>query len=42
MHIGLHKPQIVQDFSREKVGYTPNELLDAIKTWVGCFVAAEW
>ena len=41
MQIGLHRPEIVQDFQRIKVRFSLEELHDAVRTWVGCFIAAE-
>ncbi|OAG38594.1 hypothetical protein AYO21_07254 [Fonsecaea monophora] len=41
MHIGLHKPYFVQDFSRVKFRFSPEELRDALLVWSACFIAAE-
>ncbi|KIW96320.1 uncharacterized protein Z519_03389 [Cladophialophora bantiana CBS 173.52] len=41
MHIGLHKPYFVQDFSRVKCRFSAEELRDALLVWSGCFIAAE-
>jgi hypothetical protein len=41
MHVGLHRPEIVQDFSRVKIRFSAEELRCATRTWVGCFIAAE-
>ena len=40
-HIGLHKPEILQDFSRVKCQLGPQELREAVKVWAGCFIASE-
>lgn len=41
-HIGLHKPHIVEDFSRARFRLSPEELYDALMMWSACFIAAEW
>lgn len=41
MHVGIHKPQFVQDFSRTKFRFNPDELKDALMVWSACFIAAE-
>ncbi len=41
MHVGVHKPFNMQDFSRVKVNLHLDELKDALATWAACFVAAE-
>ncbi|KAL7913903.1 hypothetical protein GGI35DRAFT_438906 [Trichoderma velutinum] len=41
MHVGVHKPFNMEDFSRVKVNLHLDELKDALATWAACFVAAE-
>ena len=42
VHIGLHKPELLQDYSRVKCQLGPSELREAVKVWTGCYIAAEW
>ena len=41
MHVGLHRPEIVQDFLRVKTQLGPQEFQDAVKVWAGCYIAAQ-
>ncbi|KIX04970.1 uncharacterized protein Z518_05842 [Rhinocladiella mackenziei CBS 650.93] len=41
MHIGLHRPEILQDFNRIKFRVEPEHVEEAVKLWAGCFVVAE-
>ena len=41
MQIGLHKPEVVQDFLRVKTQFGPQELQEASKIWTGCYIAAQ-
>jgi hypothetical protein len=41
MHIGIHRPEALQDFSRVKCKLNPHELREAVKVWTGCYIAAE-
>ena len=41
MQLGLHRPEIIQDFMRVKTRLGPEEFQDAVKTWVGGFIAAQ-
>lgn len=42
LHIGLHKPELLQDYSRVECQLGPSELREAVKVWAGCYIAAEW
>jgi hypothetical protein len=41
MHVGLHRPEFVQDFLRVKTRLGPQEFQDAVKVWAGCYIAAQ-
>lgn len=41
MHLGLHRPEILQDFNRVKFRVLPEHVEEAAKVWAGCFVVAE-
>ncbi|KIV95199.1 hypothetical protein PV10_02878 [Exophiala mesophila] len=41
VHIGLHQPEILQDYSRTKFKLGEQELKEAVKVWAGCYIAAE-
>ncbi|KEF58998.1 uncharacterized protein A1O9_03841 [Exophiala aquamarina CBS 119918] len=41
MHVGIHKSQFVQDFSRSKFRFSLEELNEALTVWSACFIAAE-
>lgn len=41
MQIGIHRPENVQDFLRKKTKLSAQEFQDAIKTWAGCYIAAQ-
>lgn len=40
-HIGLHRPELLQDFSRIKCRLGPKELSEAATAWSACYIAAE-
>lgn len=40
-HIGIHRPELMQDFSRVKCQLTPQEVREAVKVWAGCYIASE-
>jgi hypothetical protein len=42
LQLGLHRPELVQDFSRVKGGLTPEGIQEAVKTWAACFIAGQW
>jgi len=41
MHLGLHRPEILQDFNRVKFRVLPEHVEEAAKVWAGCCIAAE-
>ena len=41
MNTGLHRPEILQDFSRVKCRLGQRELQEAVKVWAGVYIAAE-
>jgi hypothetical protein len=41
MHLGLHRPEILQDFNRVKFRVLPEHVEEAAKVWTGCFIVAE-
>lgn len=41
MQLGLHRPEIVQDFMRVRIQFDPQEFQEAVKTWVGCYITAQ-
>lgn len=41
VHIGLHGPGALQDFSRVKCQLGPRELQEAVKVWAECYIAAK-
>jgi hypothetical protein len=42
MQIGLHRPEVVQDFLRVRTRFNPQEFQMAVKIWAGCFIASQW
>ena len=41
MQLGLHRPDTVQDFLRVKTQLGPAAFLDAVRTYIGCYICAE-
>lgn len=41
MHLGLHRPEILQDFNRVKFRVLPEHVEEAAKVWTGCCIVAE-
>jgi transcriptional regulatory protein LEU3 len=41
VHIGLHRPEILQDFSGVKCQLGPRELQEAVKVRAECYIAAK-
>jgi hypothetical protein len=41
MQLGLHRPEIISDFMRVKTKLSSEEFQDAVKTWVGSFIASQ-
>lgn len=41
VHIGLHRPEVMQDYNRVRFRMHPEQLEEAVKLWVGCFIVAE-
>lgn len=39
--LGLHRPETVQDFLRVSTRLNPKEIQEAVKTWAGCYIAAQ-
>ena len=39
LQLGLHRPETIQDFMRVKTRLSATEFQDAVKTWVGGFIA---
>ena len=41
LHIGIHRPEILEDYSRSRYQLGHQELRDAVRVWSGCYIAAE-
>jgi transcriptional regulatory protein LEU3 len=41
MHVGLHKPEAMQEFSRTTFHLTPHVLTEVVKAWTGCYIATQ-
>ena len=41
MQLGLHRPEVIQDYLRVKTQLSSKEFQDVVKTWVGCFIASQ-
>lgn len=41
LQLGIHRPEVIQDFLRVKTRLSPQEFGDAVKTWAGCYIAAQ-
>lgn len=41
MQLGLHQPEIIQDFSRTKSVLSQREIQERISVWVACNIAAQ-
>lgn len=41
MQLGLHRPDTVQDFLRVKTQLGPAAFLDAVRTYIACYICAE-
>ncbi|KAG0648535.1 Regulatory LEU3 [Hyphodiscus hymeniophilus] len=41
MQLGIHRPEIIQDFVRVKTQLNSLEFRDAVQTWAGAFIAAQ-
>jgi hypothetical protein len=42
MQLGLHRPDIIQEFLRVRTRLDQSEFQDAVKVWAGCFIASQW
>jgi hypothetical protein len=42
LQLGLHRPEIMQDYSRTRGRLTPGGVQEAVKTWAACFIAGQW
>jgi hypothetical protein len=42
MQLGLHRPDIIQEFLRVRTRLDKSEFQDAVKVWAGCFIASQW
>jgi hypothetical protein len=42
LQLGIHRPEMVEDFSRTKGRYNTEEIQEAVKTWAACFIAGQW
>ena len=42
MQLGLHRPEVVQDFLRVRTRFNPQEFQMAVRIWAGCFIASQW
>lgn len=41
MQLGLHRPEVLQDYLRVKCQLNAEEMVEAVKLWAGCFITAE-
>lgn len=41
MQLGLHRPEVIQDYLRVKTQLSSKEFQDVVKTWVGGFIASQ-
>jgi hypothetical protein len=41
MQLGLHRPEIIQDFLRMKTRLDAGQFKKAVKLWVGCYIASQ-
>ncbi|KUJ11501.1 uncharacterized protein LY89DRAFT_226498 [Mollisia scopiformis] len=41
MQLGLHRPEVVQDFLRVKTRLDPVQFQKAVKLWAGCYIASQ-
>lgn len=41
MRLGLHRPELMQDFSRTKRRLSPTEISEAVKTWSVCYIVGQ-
>lgn len=41
MHVGLQKPEAMQDFSRTKCQLDPHEMTEMVKAWTACYLVVE-
>jgi transcriptional regulatory protein LEU3 len=41
MQLGLHRPEIIQDFSRTRGGLSQNGIQEAVKTWSVCYIIGQ-
>lgn len=39
--LGLHRPEVIQDFSRNKWKLNPSGIQEAVRTWSVCYIAAK-
>lgn len=39
--LGLHRPETIQDFLRVNTKLNSKEIQEAVKTWAGCYIAAQ-
>lgn len=42
MQLGLHRPDITQEFLRVRTRLDQSEFQDAVKVWAGCFIVSQW
>lgn len=38
LQLGLHRPDVISDFSRTRKRLNLSELSDSVKTWVACYI----
>lgn len=41
LSLGLHRPESARDFLRVNAHLSPKEVQEAVKTWAGCYIAAQ-
>ena len=41
MRLGIHRPEVLQDYLRVKCQLNHEELVEAVKLWAGCFITSE-
>jgi hypothetical protein len=41
MQLGLHRPEVAQDFNRQKTQLSIKDIQESTKTWAGCYIAAQ-
>jgi hypothetical protein len=41
MQLGLHRPEVAQDFNRQKTQLSIKDIQESTKIWAGCYIAAQ-